>query len=208
MKLTKYLHSCLLLEEGGKTILIDPGNYTYDAKVFPLETFKNLDYIFITHEHMDHMHVPFIKELLLKLPNVIISTNSQAVATLAKEGISATTDLPDFATVEVIPHEDVFGIEVPLNSEFTFMNTFTHPGDSFQSTKTARIFALPMQAPWGSLTEAINHVMKLKPEIVVPIHDWHWRDEVRVGLYKKVEEYLKSQNITFIPLETGKVVEL
>jgi L-ascorbate metabolism protein UlaG (beta-lactamase superfamily) len=65
-----------------------------------------------------------------------------------------------------------------------------------------------MQAPWGDLTEAVELAVRLKPEIVVPIHDWHWKDEVRTGIYSRVEAYLKSQQITFIPLQTGVSVEI
>lgn len=206
MKLTKYHHSCLLLEDNDKTILIDPGNYSHD--VFPLDSIEKLDAVFITHEHRDHMDISFLKDLLEKFPNLSIVTNDQAVATLSNEGISASTTLPDFVTKEEIVHEAVFGIQVPQNWEYTFMNTLTHPGDSFHSTKTARVFALPIQAPWGSTVEAVNLVMRIKPEIVVPIHDWHWRDEARVALYGMVGNYLQSQHITFIPLETGVAVEL
>jgi hypothetical protein len=154
------------------------------------------------------MHVPFIKELLTTFPNLPIITNNDVVITLRKDGITATTTLPDYVTSEMIPHENVFGLTLPENTEFTFMNLLTHPGDSFHSTKTAKIFALPMQAPWGSLSEAVALVTKLKPELVIPIHDWHWRDEARLALYGWVENYLKSQNITFIPLETGVPVQL
>lgn len=209
MKITKYLHSCILLEEGERTILIDPGNNAYEEKIFPFENIVNLDYIFITHEHMDHMHLPFIKELLVKFPQVQIVTNDQAIETLKKGGVSSTSVIPDFVSAQLIPHEQVFGMgHMCENSEFTFMNLLTHPGDSFHSKKTAKIFALPLQAPWGDVTEAITLVENIMPEIVIPIHDWHWKDKVRLMIYARVESYLKSKNITFIPLETGRSVEI
>ncbi|MDO8655088.1 MAG: MBL fold metallo-hydrolase, partial [bacterium] len=51
MKITKYVHSCLLVEEQGKTALIDPGNYTFQSKALDLRYIEKLDFVLITHEH-------------------------------------------------------------------------------------------------------------------------------------------------------------
>ncbi len=50
MKISKFGHACLLLEEGEASILIDPGSY---SKGF--EDLENLDGVLITHQHADHL---------------------------------------------------------------------------------------------------------------------------------------------------------
>lgn len=208
MKITKYLHSCLLVEDSEKSFLFDPGIYTDQAHVLDPSLIEKLDYILITHEHPDHMSPSLIKKFLDKFPYASIITNSSAQAVLEKENIKSGTAAPDFIRIEKIPHEKVFGIEVPENIKFTINNNLTHPGDSFHFNQTAKILALPVQAPWGSLTEAVELAANLKPEIILPIHDWHWRDEARIMLYKRLDDYFKGLGIKFISLTTGISLEL
>lgn len=208
MKVTKFIHSCLLVEDSGKTFLFDPGNYTDQANVLDLNSISKLDYLLITHEHPDHMSTPLIRKVLGKFPGVSIITNTSAQSILRGENIKSGTEAPGFIEIERIPHEKVFGTEVPENVKFTIGNSLTHPGDSFHFSHTSKILALPVQAPWGSLTEAVELATKLKPEIILPIHDWHWRDEARIMLYKRLTDYFSNLGIRFISLETGISTDL
>ena len=62
MKITKFGHCCLLIEENGVRILTDPGTYsTQQSEV------KNIDFVLITHEHADHFHIDSLKALFLKI---------------------------------------------------------------------------------------------------------------------------------------------
>ena len=208
MKITKYFHSCLFIEEQDTTILIDPGQYTYEAKVFPLATIENLDAIFITHEHFDHCSIPFLKELVAKFPTVQLVTNEDLVTKLQAEGLQATAELPDYATAEIIPHEDIVIAVPPENVQFTFFNKLTHPGDSHHIRNTATILALPIQAPWGSFVDALKLAEALSPKYIIPIHDWHWKDEVRKTMSQRAAEYLAQSDITMKILGTGEMVEI
>jgi len=68
MKISKHIHSCLLVEDEGKTILIDPGKYSYDEKALNVVSLEKLDMIAITHQHSDHMYIPLIKEIVAMFP--------------------------------------------------------------------------------------------------------------------------------------------
>ncbi len=70
------------------------------------------------------------------------------------------------------------------------------------------MLALPLTAPWGSANRAINLALELKPQHVLPIHDWHWNDQARASTYDLFERILGEQGITFHKLETGQPVEL
>ena len=205
MQVTKYLHSCLLVEDAGKKFLFDPGNYTAEANALNLDQIDQLDYLLITHEHQDHMYIPLIKMILSKFPSLLIITNHSAKEILAKEGINASTEPTDLIKVEPVPHEKVFGGEPPANILFK-INDFTDPGDSFHLNTSTRVLALPIQAPWGSLTQAVELAVSLKPEVVLPIHDWHWNDMARVAFYKRLENYFANMGIKFIALKTAEKV--
>ncbi len=206
MTISKHIHSCLLIKDQGKAVLVDPGIYSYDEKALDLSTVEALDYIAITHEHPDHMYVPFIKEVLEKFPAVQIISNESAVALLAKEGIATSSSATDDVALKVAPHEKVFDIVAPMNVVFTVFNKVTHPGDSLQSGHSAEILALPIQAGWGSLTQSVEYALTLRPKYVIPIHDWQLNDKARNGIYDRLQKYFGENGIEFKPLKTGEEV--
>jgi L-ascorbate metabolism protein UlaG (beta-lactamase superfamily) len=208
MKVTKHVHSCITLEEKGKTILIDPGNYSYEEKAISAEMIQKLGYLLITHEHNDHMHIPLVKEIAAKFPKAKIISSKSVAAILEKENVPVETAGDELVKVEQAKHERLIGLPSPENVMFTIAGRLTHPGDSHSFTKTAEILALPVQAPWGSFVAAMELAVKLKPKTVIPVHDWHWKEEARKMLYKRAEEYLAEHGIKFVGLETGQEAEL
>ncbi len=208
MKISKHIHSCLLIEKQNITILIDPGNYTYEEKALDLDSLEKLDYVLITHEHQDHMYVPSIKEIVKKFPNVEIISNKSVKKILEQEGLRMSTSENEFIKILKAPHEKLPFGPPPENSLFNIFNILTHPGDSLSFNKTSDILALPIQAPWTSSTAAIEKAVALKPKIIIPIQDWHWKDIVRQNFYDRARDYLEKFNIAFKGLETGEVLEI
>jgi len=206
MNVTKYLHSCLLVEDQDKTILIDPDVFTYQEKVFDITKVNKLDFILITHVHPDHCFPPFIKELTTKFPDATIISNQQVVDLLSKEGINATTEETEFIAMETIPHEKLWDTEPPENTIFKVFNRLTHPGDSLHFNTSSEILALPIQAPWGSTVAAVEKALEMKPKIIIPIHDWHWKDVVRKGMYERLTTFFASKEIIFKGIDTGETI--
>jgi L-ascorbate metabolism protein UlaG (beta-lactamase superfamily) len=151
MEISKHVHSCLLVKEKDKTVLIDPGNYTFEERALDLSKISNLDFILITHEHQDHMEIPFIKQILEKFPKVKIITTPSASKILKSEGIKSFSEGNEFISVSKAPHELLLGRKSPENFLFNVSGKLTHPGDSLRFKKTCEILALPIQAPWGSM---------------------------------------------------------
>ncbi len=208
MKITKYVHSCLLVEEKGKTALIDPGNYTFQSKALDLRYIEKLDFVLITHEHADHLHIPFLKEILAQFPEVVVITNPSVVLLLEHEGIHSSSQGNTFVGTKEASHEKIFSDMAPPNVLFDVFSRLTHPGDSFGFSETREILALPVQAPWGSTTQAVEKALGLAPKIIIPIHDWHWRDEARKAMYERLALYFKERGIEFRGLETGQAFEI
>lgn len=207
MKVTKFVHSCLLVEEKDSKILVDPGVYSYASKALEIDKVGSIDKILITHEHPDHLYLPFLKEIVVKNPQAKIVSNASVGTLLAKEGLRLT-EPDESAQMHFFAHEKVFGGNPPANVLFQIFNKLTHPGDSLHFELKTPVLALPVQAPWGSLTEAVNKAAELRPEVIVPIHDWHWNPEARAGFYERLTEYFGKIGIRFIGLETGKTVEI
>lgn len=205
MRISKHVHSCLLISDQDKNIILDPGNYTYEEKGLDLKSVDKLDYLLITHEHPDHMFVPLIKEIINKFPSIQILTNRSASEVLKKENIKTVNSIQGIETIEV-PHERVFGGDPPLNVQFDIFDKLSDPGDSLHFGEIKEVLALPLQAPWCSLTQSVEKAVSLKPKVVLPLHDWHWNDRARETFYERLKKYFDEFEIDFKPLRTGEEV--
>ncbi len=208
MKISKHIHSCLLIKDKGKAILLDPGNYSYDEKGLDITSLDQLDFIGITHVHPDHMYPPFIKELLKKFPNAKVIGNKQVLEALKKDDISVTNAGNEMIEFSETDHDKVFDLPQPKNLVFHIFGKLTHPGDTINIDQSNDVLAFPIQGLWTSLTLALDKTVELKPKVVIPIHDWHWKEEVRKNVYERAGKYLSQFNIEFKKLEIGETIEV
>jgi L-ascorbate metabolism protein UlaG (beta-lactamase superfamily) len=206
VKITKFVHSCLLVEVADRTAIFDPGMMSESA--LDVDKLEFLDDIIITHNHADHFSVPLIKKLVAKFPQVHITAPKQVVDQLAQEGIRASSEPSEGVVFFDSPHENVKPLfpEVPEEIGVHYLDTFTDPGDSHSFHETKAIVALPVQAPWGSTINAIKLALELKPQYVIPIHDWHWSDAAREQMYGMLEKVFAEHDITFYKMQTGEPV--
>lgn len=158
MKITKYEHSCLLVEMPepiNRTALFDPG--VMSEASFPVDEIEFLDDIIITHIHSDHLSLKIIREMVDKFPAVRITAPAQVVDMLEKEDITATNESSRGIEFFDSPHESVEPLAMqPEQIGVNYLGCLSHPGDSHSFDQSKQILALPVTAPWGSLIEAIN----------------------------------------------------
>lgn len=209
MNITKYAHACLLVETPERVALFDPGEYsTVDPAAL-----TRLDDVFITHKHQDHMDVNLIKRLQAQFPDARITAPADAGAVLGAAGVAnVQTSAPEGVRLFDAPHETLKPLATiePLDEYgYHYAGLLSHPGDSFHFTETMPVLALPVNGgPWGAPVGAAAAALTVKPQYVIPIHDWHWRDEAREHMYKLLETRLHAAGITFINAVNGEPVEL
>ncbi|KKW42494.1 MAG: hypothetical protein UY92_C0006G0055 [Candidatus Magasanikbacteria bacterium GW2011_GWA2_56_11] len=177
MRITKFGHSCLLVEEDEARILIDPGSWTSAQNGL-----KNLDVILITHEHNDHCDLASIQALLAGNPGVVILTNSGVKKKLAAAGIAGQI-LEDGASTQVKgvkilacgrDHAVIYETIPPVaNTGYLIAERFFAPGDTVTAIppQPVEILALPVVAPWTKLAECLDYARKIKPQVCFPVHD-------------------------------------
>lgn len=208
MKITKFVHSCLLVEMPepvNRTVLFDPGMMS--AGSLDIDKLVYLDDIVITHVHGDHCDPKLIKRLVEKFPDVRITGTSEVAEKLAKEAITVSTEVPEGMEFFDSPHESVAPLyPLPEQIGVHYLDKLSDPGDGHSFNETKAVLAMPMTAPWGSIIKAVNIVLELKPKHVIPIHDWHWRDEARQGTYADIEKIFAEKGITFHNLKDGEPV--
>lgn len=204
MTISKHSHSCLIVKDQGKVVLLDPGSYTVVENALDLTQVTQLDAIGITHDHQDHLDIALLKLILAKFPNTPIFSNESVKSLLTKENISVTTTGNEYISMTDIPHERIWMGPPAQNSMITLFNRFATVGDSHTFTFSPEILALPIQAPWGSTMAAVEKALEVKPKIIIPIHDFHWKNEVRIGMYDRLEDFFKQHGVTFLKPTTAQ----
>jgi L-ascorbate metabolism protein UlaG (beta-lactamase superfamily) len=206
MKITKFVHSCLLVEmpePTSRTVLFDPGSMSRD--MLEKHDLQYLDDIVITHNHGDHMDIALIKELVQKFPGVRILATAQAIDQLKEQGIEATDVAPEGMQLFDAPHAPLEPMGVtPQEHGVHYLEKLTHPGDSHTFSETMPVLALPVQAPWGSTIAALKLALELRPQYVIPIHDMHRKEQAQAVMYQNLQNVFKTNGITFIKPVDGE----
>lgn len=212
MRITKFGHCCLMIEENGVKILTDPGNYNSTPEV------RNLDAILLTHEHQDHVHIESLKEVLINNQKVTIYTHAGVGKLLDEAGI-AYTNIEDGEEVKVAgvkvasfgtEHACIcHGLPSVSNTGFYIAEKLFYPGDSFHvPPRQVEVLALPVAGPWMKLEEAVDYAKEVKPKVVFPVHDGMMRQEHQLGPTRRIPKMiLEPLGIEYRDMLEGSVEE-
>jgi L-ascorbate metabolism protein UlaG (beta-lactamase superfamily) len=219
MKISKYIHSCLLFEHEGAKLLFDPGWLSFqEGRVTP-DQFGDVSTVVLTHEHPDHLDVKALRQILSKSGATVIG-NGEVAAKLQKEGIEVviheegTRQAGPF-TLRAIPaeHQPILSDTLPRNTAFLINERVLNPGDSFAPAllawKGVELLVLPVMAPFLTELVASDFAKRMQPRQVLPVHDGYAKDFFLKGRYETYESFLKKLDIQFHALaEPGASVEV
>ena len=176
MRLRKLGHSCVRLEQAGKTLVIDPGSFSAP------DALEGANAVLITHEHVDHVVVDAIRTAAQRTPDLHIWTNSSVAEMLAGDGLHVDSvaggdrfrAVDAFDVVVVGEWHAIIHPDVPRVRNITFLvdSLVFHPGDSFTlPEQPVETLLLPVYAPWCKIAEVIDFARAVKPRLALPIHD-------------------------------------
>jgi L-ascorbate metabolism protein UlaG (beta-lactamase superfamily) len=176
MRLTKFGHACVALEEAGTTVVLDPGTLTDPAAA------RGADAVLITHEHFDHFAPETLTAAATANPELAVWAPAAVVARLA--GIEELA-----GRVHPAAHGDVLRIgslDVHVYGEWhapTHLDPVTnvgylvggrvfHPGDAFTVPEEAvDTLLVPSNAPWLKSLELLAYTEQVGARQGFSIHD-------------------------------------
>ena len=170
MKITKFEHAFLQVEQSSQQLLIDPGIYSAE-----LPALENVVGIVLTHQHDDHSYLPHIAAIKAQFPSAKIFGPADVAAKLGEIACEVVTH---GSHVEVGEYKlDFFGDlhqeihrSIPLvqNVGVLVNSKLYYPGDSYtQCDYPYELLACPSAAPWMKISDLIDFVEAAKKFSVV-----------------------------------------
>ncbi|HEV3465111.1 MAG TPA: MBL fold metallo-hydrolase [Actinomycetes bacterium] len=213
MRLTKLGHSCLLVEESGARLLLDPGNLSAG-----FEELEGLTAVLFTHQHADHLDQQRLRGLLDRNPGVRVISDPGSAEPLGQAGVEVEV-VADGQELDVggvgvrvagrdhaVIHPD---IPVVPNVGYLVGGRLFHPGDAFtQPGQPVEVLAVPAAAPWLKVSEPIEYLRAVRPRVAVPVHDQVLSTAGRSIHYRQLEQLGAKEGTTLRSLDDGAPVEL
>jgi L-ascorbate metabolism protein UlaG (beta-lactamase superfamily) len=206
MRITKFGHSCMLLDTGDVRVLIDPGSYSSG-----FESLDELDGLLLTHQHVDHFDRARILDLLTTNDRAAVVADEQTAQLLADSGRDVRTvheddrfavgsvDVTVHGREHVVIHPDLPNV---TNVGYFIAETLFHPGDALTVLdRDVEVLALPVGAPWLRIRDAIDYMRAVRPAVAVAVHDRALGSpQLAYGL---LERFAAEQGTRFVVLDGG-----
>ena len=213
MKLTKFGHSCVRLEEDGRTLVIDPGMFT-DVPA----AMEGAQAVLITHEHPDHIDIGALSTAARSNPDLQIFAPASVVPALEEfdeqvvtTEAGATVTAVGFEIVGVGGQHALIHPLIPVvaNVGYLINGTLYHPGDSFiVPTTSVKALLVPIHAPWSKTAEVIDFTVACRAPQAFQIHDALLNEAGIKGVEGHVERVGKQYGTQFHHLQLGESVNL
>lgn len=207
MRITKFEHAALRIDEQDASLLIDPGSFTV-----PIDGLDRVVAVVITHEHADHWTPAHLDAVRAAVPDAPVYAPAGVAA--AASGHDITVVAPG-ATVTAGPftlrffggRHEVIHSSLPVvdNVGVLVDGSIYYPGDSYAVPEgvDVDVLAAPLGAPWLRIGDAIDFVTAVRARRVFGTHDMTLsgvgRDMHRGHLKRMVESY----GGTFLSLDPG-----
>jgi len=175
MELTKFTHSCVRLEDGDRSLVIDPGVFSEVEQAL-----DGAQAVIVTHEHADHVDLERVGAALSADPRLRLWGTAGVAQSLARFGEQVVTIGPDesfdaagFAVRTFGGQHAVIHPTIPVVANVgVLIGGVYHPGDSLivPAAEVSTLLA-PVHAPWSKVSEVIDFVVAMRAPQVHGIHD-------------------------------------
>ncbi|WP_347058776.1 MBL fold metallo-hydrolase [Blastococcus sp. HT6-30] len=175
MELTKHGHACVVLADGERRLVVDPGAFTDPVAL------DGATAVLVTHEHADHFVADRLRAAMAASPGLEVWTNRSVAAQLEGAGnrvhVVGAGDVVTVAGFEVQVHGELHAEihpELPrvANVGFLVDGEVFHPGDAFTVPDTpVATLLLPLHAPWSRTAEVVDYLRAVHADQAFAVHD-------------------------------------
>jgi L-ascorbate metabolism protein UlaG (beta-lactamase superfamily) len=180
MKLTKFTHSCVRIEDDNDRLLvIDPGVFSEAGAAL-----TGAHAVLITHQHADHLDPEALvaaaraePALHLWVPADVAPQLDQhqelaeryTVVGAAQSFVAGGLQVRTYGGQHALIHPS---LAMVANVGYLVGDAVYHPGDSLiVPNATVETVLLPIHAPWSKTAEVIDFAVSVRAERAFPIHD-------------------------------------
>lgn len=175
MRITKFGHAAVRIEQDGRALVIDPGAFTEPEAV------DGVDAVLVTHEHPDHLDPD-----RLRRADAPIFAGVGVAQALREQGADDVIERVEVvrdgheleaAGMRVTVHGEEHALihaDIPriVNTGYCVEDRVFHPGDSFTAPpRPMPTLLVPVHAPWMRLAEAVDFARAHTAGSAVAIHD-------------------------------------
>ena len=175
MELIKHGHACVVLCEGERRLVIDPGVFTESSAL------DGASAVLITHEHPDHFSPDLLRAALDADPTLEVWTNGSVAGRLEGLGgrlhVVGDGDAETIAGFDVHVHGELHAEihpEIPRIANIGFLvdGGVFHPGDALTvPDEPVSTLLLPLHAPWSRTADLIEYVRAVHADQAYAVHD-------------------------------------
>jgi L-ascorbate metabolism protein UlaG (beta-lactamase superfamily) len=176
MELTKFTHSCVRLDDGARSLVIDPGAFSEVE-----DALDGASAVLVTHEHADHIDVDKLRAAAQRDPSLgiwgpapvreaLVDLDEQVVVVGPGESFEAGGfTVRTFGGQHALIHPL---IPIVPNVGYLIDGALYHPGDSFVvPDASVQTLLLPTIAPWSKASEMIDFAVSVRAPRAFQIHD-------------------------------------
>ena len=182
MRITKFGHACVRIEEAGRVLVLDPGVFTDRGAL------DGADAVLITHEHADHVHPDHLRGSdapIWTIAAVERRLRDEAPEVAERVTVVRPGDRLDVAGLAVEVVGELHAVIHPDYDRFDNSGYLVeaggrgvyHPGDALTPPPRAvDVLCAPVSAPWLKVSEAIDFVREVGAPTSLAIHDRVYSD--------------------------------
>lgn len=210
MRISKYEHALLVVEQAAAQLVIDPGSYSN------LPALQNVVAVVFTHLHDDHTSLEHAQTISRNFPAVKMFGTQEVVEKLTGLNVQAVYhgDHYEVGPFQIDFYGDLHQVihrSIPLVQNVGVMvnSQLYYPGDSYTfPEQSVEILACPTSAPWLRISDVIDFLDLIKPKKCFATHNALLSEQGHALQNNRVQQIVEKHGGEFRYLNVGESWQL
>ena len=210
MRISKYEHALLIVEQSAAQLVIDPGSYSN------LPALQNVVAVVFTHLHDDHTSLEHAQTISRNFPAVKMFGTQEVVEKLTGLNVQAVYhgDHYEVGPFQIDFYGDLHQVihrSIPLVQNVGVMinSRLYYPGDSYTfPEQSVEILACPTSAPWLRISDVMDFLDLIRPKKCFATHNALLSEQGHALQNNRVQQIVEKHGGEFRYLNVGESWQL